>query len=298
MKITLSRMLVVTLLLSFFGCGKELSYEKGTGSNNGGTGPFRATIDGVNWVATDATINVLVLNGAINITGTSSDNKAITISLLAQDPGTYILDANSLGIATLDEAGSGGPVSFTTQSGDTSQAGGTVVITEIDNINKTITGTFSFKVYDPASGVTKVIAEGVFDHLPFSNMLPPRNSTDTFSVKIAGTQFVASSIAATNVSGSIFVQGASSDGSNFVGLLMPQNVQPGSYTLDFNGGQYIGQYSPDPSTILISQGNGTLTIIDNNTSTKRITGTFSFVASDVTQTQSVNLTEGYFSVGY
>jgi len=298
MKITLSRMLIVALLLSFFGCGKELSYEKGTGGNNGGTGPFRAMIDGVNWVATDASINVLVLNGAINITGTSSDNKAITISLLAQNPGTYILDANSLGIGTLDEVESGGPVSYTTQSGDTSQAGGTVVITSIDNSNKTITGTFSFKVYDPASGVTKVISEGVFDHLPYSNMLPPANSADTFSVKIGGTQFVASSIAATNVSGSIFVQGASSDGSNFVGLLMPQNVQPGSYTLDFNGGQYIGQYSPDPSTILISQGNGTLTIIDNNTTTKRITGTFSFVASDVTQTQSVNLTEGYFSVGY
>jgi hypothetical protein len=298
MKIRLSRVLAAILLLSFFSCGKELSYEKGTGGNSGGTGVFRAKIDGVDWVATDASINVIVLSGAISITGTSSDNKAITMTLLAPGTGTYVLDANSAGLGTLDEAELGGPVTYTTQGGDTSQAGGSVVITSIDANSKTISGTFSFKVYDPNSGVTKVISEGVFENLPYSNTLPPAPTTDTFSVKIGGTLFVASSIASTNVSGSLFLQGASSNGTNFVGLLMPQNVQPGSYTLDFNTGQYIGQYSPDPSTILISQGNGTLTITENNTTTKRITGTFSFVASDVNQTQSVNLTEGFFSVGY
>ena len=287
------------LLFSFFSCSKEHSLEKPIGSGGNNTGNFRAKIDGTDWVAVDNTISVTVLSGLINITGTSSDNKAITLTILSDQPGTYTFDQNSSSLASLDEVELGGPVSFTTnQSSDPAQSGGTVTITHIDQTNKTISGTFSFNGFDSNSGVKKVITEGVFQNLPYSNSLPPASSTDTLTVKIGGVPFTAASIAAPIISGSLFVQGAASNGTSFVGLYMPQNVQPGTYTLDFFGGTFIGQYSPDPNTILVSQGKGTLTIIENNTTTKRIKGNFSFEASDVSNTQTVLLTEGYFSVGY
>ena len=243
----------------------------------------------------------MILSGIININGTSSDGKMISITLVAQAPGTYTVDANSPGVAAYNEPSNGVNISYSTnQSNDPTLSGGSVTITEIDQNNKTISGTFSFNGYDVSSGsgVKKVISEGVFDKLPFITTLPPASNADTFKVKIDGVDFSAASIAAPIISGQLLVQGAASDGSNFVGILMPQNVQPGSYTLDFFGGNFIGEYNPDANTALLSQGNGTLTIIENNTTTKRIKGTFSFVASDIANTKTAQLTEGFFSVRY
>jgi len=289
------------VLFFLFGCNKELSYEIPlNGGNNNVSGDFRAKIDGVQWVAADNAKSATLLSGVIYITGVSSDNKVITITLFGQTTGTYPLDQNSTGIAAYNEITNGIVTSSfaTNESSDPSKASGSVTITEIDATNKTITGTFYFNGYDANAGTGKVITEGVFNKLPYGTTLPPAKITDTFKVKIGGVDFSASSIAAPIVSGQLFVQGAASDGSNFVGLYMPQNVSPGTYTLDFFGGTFIGEYSPDANTTLVSQGNGTLTILENNSTTKRIKGNFSFVASNVAQTQSAQLTEGYFSVGY
>ncbi|MBS1596652.1 MAG: hypothetical protein JST75_00395 [Bacteroidetes bacterium] len=296
-RIGLSHVALGVLLLSFFSCSKELSNEA-LENGKGVAGSFRAKIDGASWVATN-NISATVLTGLINITGTSSDGKTINISLLAGATGTYALDENSDGLASLNQTEATGPAIYgTNQSSDPAKSSGTVTITSIDQTNKTISGTFSFNGYDDATTVTKVVTEGVFDRLPYSSTLPPASITDTFKVKINGTSFTASSIAAPIVSGSFFVQGAASDGSNFVGLYMPENVQPGTYTLDIFGGVFVGQYSPDPSTLLVSMGDGTLTVIENNSTTKRIRGSFSFKAVDASNTQSAQLTEGYFSVGY
>jgi hypothetical protein len=74
-------------------------------------------------------------------------------------------------------------------------------------------------------------------------------------------------------------------------------ITPGSCTLDFLGGQYIGLYNPNTTTTLAST-SGTLTIFEHNKSTKRIRGNFNFVAEPVLGGASVPLTEGYFSVKY
>jgi len=293
--------LTMLLLLSLFGCYKELSYEIPVNNgNNSIAGDFRAKIDGVQWVAASNTKGATILFGAINITGVSSDNKMVTITLGGQTTGTYILNQNSIGIAAYNEIANGTITqSFSTnQSSDPSKSGGSVTVTEIDSVHKTITGTFRFNGYDGNTDAQKVITEGIFNKLPYGTSLPPANNTDTFNVKIGGVDWLPPSIAAQIISGHLYIQGSTLDGSSSVGLYMPQNVQPGSYTLDFLGGAYFGQYSPNSGNILVSQGNGTLTILENNATTRRIKGNFSFTASDQTLTQSVQLTEGYFSVGY
>jgi len=294
MRTRLIQLLAALSILFVASCSKELSRETPTNSGKP-TGDFRAKIDGVDWVAADDSKSATILSGVINVTGTSADGKSISITILGDATGSYTVDANSTGIAEYDDSDG----SFSTnQSTDPAKAGGTVVITEIDEANKTISGTFVFNGYDPNTGTTKVITEGIFQKLPYSTTLPPASITDTLTAKIDGVDFKATSIAAPIISGNLFVQGAASDGTHFVGIYMPQGVQPGSYTLDFYGATYIGQYSPDAGTVLVSQGNGTLTIIENNSTTRRIKGTFNFTASDISNTKTAQITEGYFSVGY
>jgi hypothetical protein len=48
----------------------------------------------------------------------------------------------------------------------------------------------------------------------------------------------------------------------------------------------------------ISQTGGTVTIISNNTTTRRISGTFNFVATPVGSGPMANLTQGYFAANY
>ncbi len=292
-------------LISFFSCQKELSYEGGAGggNNNGNgdttAGDFRAKIDGVQWEAAANMKNALVLNGLIIISGVSSDNKIITINLAEQTTGTYFLNQNTPDAASYTEITNGATITYSTnQNGDTSLSGGSVTITEIDMVNQTISGTFSFNGYDQNTSSKKVVTEGVFTKLPFTKTLPPAKSTDTFNVQIGDTPWVAKSILTSINAGQILVQGLELDASKSVSLYMPQNVGTGTYPFNYFQSTYVGVYSPNISTILVSQGGGALTIIENDITNRRIKGSFDFAAYNLTLTDSVQLSQGYFSVGY
>ena len=156
MKLGLFHVLTGIMLISLFGCNKELSYEIPKNGGNNTTGDFRAKIDGVQWIAADNTKSASILNGIINITGVSSDNKMITITLVAQTTGTYPVDVNAPGIAAYNEITNGSVTASyaTNESSDPALSGGSVTITEIDQNQKTISGTFHFNGYD-ASSATK-----------------------------------------------------------------------------------------------------------------------------------------------
>lgn len=294
------------ILLSFLGCQKDLSYERpANGNNNGGQAYFRANVDGVQWQALDSETFVTILYGTITIIGTDSNGNAINIFLASAATGTYSLDSGSLSNAEYSEYNSGNSILFSTnQSKNTSLAGGSVVVTEIDTVNKTISGTFQFNGYNMGTGSKKGITEGVFNKLPYANMLPPASSTDTFTATINGAAWVAKSIsnAVTTIDTSstlqLIIQGSQLDGTQLLALFIPMNVGPGTYPLDFSGGFYYGAYSPDLTTFMVSQNNGTVTILENNSTTRRIRANFSFIATSLIGNQSAQITNGYFSVGY
>jgi hypothetical protein len=190
------------------------------------------------------------------------------------------------------------PYAYTTNQGDTSVAGGIVIISKIDKQKKTISGNFQFKLYREIDNKQLKITEGVFENLSYSTTLPPANSTDTFQVKIDGVLWKGKSISAGLVSGNIYVTASELDLSKSVGLAMPQDVTPGTYDLNFFGGTFIGNYNPSDTKFLFSE-NGTLTVIENNKSSKRVRGNFNFTARDLLGAgDSAKLTEGYFSVKY
>jgi hypothetical protein len=283
--------------LGLFSCRKETSVEDKVALS----GDFRAQINGVQWIAADATKGASMLAGLINITGISSDNKQLSITLTDTIPGVYTLDQASSSYAAYADNDSSDIYAFSTnQGGDTTQAGGQALITGIDRVNKTITGTFSFKLFREIDGHQKTVANGVFYKLPYVSSLPAASKTDTINGKIDGAVWVGQSIDAQSSSGSqLAIIGSLLDGTRTVGLIMPSGATAGAHTLSVSTTDYIGLYSPTPGVNLASS-SGVVTILSNNTTTQRIRGNFQFRASDPLggTTPSHDLTSGFFSVYY
>ncbi|MBN8855355.1 MAG: hypothetical protein BGO55_27095 [Sphingobacteriales bacterium 50-39] len=285
------------ILLAVTSCRKETSVE-GPGFL-GGT--FMATIDGSQWIAADTQKSATIVGGLINLTGISADKQQISITLNDTLPGTYKLTQQSTSIAVYGNIDSSNTLAFTTNQGkDSTQAGGTVTVINIDAIKQTITGTFSFTVFRDVDGKQKTITDGVFYQLPYTSSLPPSNSGDTMTADIDGQHWAAKSILSSSLSNVLVLNGSFLNGTQSVSLLMPQNIQVGGpYTLDYTTFTYYGFYSPQISGGFASN-SGHLTILLNDAANKRIRGNFDFHAADPTgqSTETHQLTNGFFSVGY
>lgn len=287
-------------------CQKEVDSSILGNTNNPATGNFKAKIDGTQWVANSATGASRML-GFITINGRSTDKKYVTIAVKDSGVHNYTLDENSLNVASYIDSNLTNTFNFSTNQGvNPGDAGGVVNVTSIDAVNKTISGTFSFRVFRQFDNTQRTFTEGTFTNIPYVTSLPPSSSTDTFRVKIAGTMWTPPTVVASKTPAvppllpKIAITGTSADGTKSVGMFMPDNIVPGNYNFDLFGGIYLGLYNPDTNPNN-SQGalSGTLTILSHNTATRRIRGNFNFHAEALLNPLLfTELTEGYFSVGY
>jgi Family of unknown function (DUF6252) len=287
---------LLVLAVTVTSCQKEISEETGAGPSTGVNGVLKMKIDGQQWVA-DEVAGASILGGFIAITGISKDNKTFLIQVEDLGVTTYQLDQQSLGGAALTDENEINQNSYTTNQGlDLNDAGGQVVITKIDQTKKTITGTFSFKMFRDIDSKQLVITEGVFEDLKYTTELPPTTGSD-LSVKIDGTAWAGKSVAGLAQSGTLTISATELDLSKTVGLSMPSDITPGTY--DFSQfGPYIGLYLKGTS-VFLGATSGKLIISEHNTATKTIKGTFNFTAEEVTGGTAVSqLTEGVFSVKY
>jgi hypothetical protein len=292
--------------LLMVGCGWIGSCKKETSIENGSTvgGNFTAVINGVKWAAASTQEQATILRGLINITGVSTDNQEISISITDTAAGVYVLNAQTPSIAVYASADSSNLYAYSTsQSTDTSKAGGMVTITSIDTVHKTITGTFAFNVTRTYDNQVKNITSGVFNQIPYSTSLPAGSPADTVTAAIDGGDWAAESIQASTLDGTLTLVGASADGSQSVALIFPDYTTPGNYPLSSSSAipSYLAVYdlvangsnTADPGT------SGSITVISNNTTTKRMTGTFQFSTDDPNVPSSEHsIVNGYFSVYY
>jgi hypothetical protein len=289
------------LLSTLWSCRKETSTENPNGVNPGtAAGSFTAQIDGVTWTAADSAKGASILGGQIILIGISSDNQQMSITLSDTVPGVYTLNQTSASLAAYGSNDSSSQYLFASYKGsDTSQAGGTVTVTEIDKTNQTISGTFSFKLYRDIDGHQKTVKNGVFNKLPYISSLPPAGNGDTLTANIDGVNWSAESILASALSNQLIISGSALDGSKSVELVMPLDILPGSYTLDYRGLTYYGLYNP-VTTVGLASAAGNLTILANESSIHRVRGTFQFQAIDPLGLGNPphQLNNGYFSVTY
>ena len=293
----LTHIMSVLVVLVLFSCRKEVSTENPNGRN----GTFTAQIDGVQWIAADSLKGAAIAAGFINIFGISSDKKQLNIILNDTIPGVYTLNQNTTSVAAYASQDSADLYTYTTNQGsDTAQGGGTVTVTQIDPVGRTITGTFSFNVYRDEDGKQKKITEGVFFKLPYTNSLPEANKGDTMQAAIEGQKWIARSIQASNFSNTLVINGSALNGSQAITLIVPFDIAAGGpYLFDYMQFTYTGIYSPVINSTFGSA-SGTLNILENDPTTGRIRGNFEFLAEDPTlqDPKTYQLTNGYFSVQY
>ena len=294
---SITRLCFVLLTMAMVSCQKEISTELGLGGTPTVTGSLRMKVDGSQWIANRVS-GASLIAGFANISGTSTDGKSLSLTLSDTVPGTYILDQASFSAAGYTDSLDLGGLTYSSNGGkDTTQAGGIVIVTAIDKINKTISGTFHFKAYREFDTKQKLITEGVFDKLPYVSSLPAANLTDTFHVKVDNVDVVAKSISGTLSGTNIILSGSELDLTKLVALSMPSNITTGTYIMNPATATYVGIYSPAISSIMTSL-SGTLTILEHNTTTKRLRGNFNFIAIDLISSKTSVLTAGYFSVVY
>lgn len=297
--------LLAASLFTLGSCTKELSQESPV-QQLPGPGNFYATIDGGSWKADSAQVAIVDDSGIVTITGISKSLEEVSMVLPGFLKGVYAVNGQSTGYALYASLQGGSVDPFLSNgSTDASKAGGTVSLTSIDTVNHTVSGTFQFKLFRVSDLTTETVTAGVFNNIPYinSNSIPPivpptGLNADTLIASVNTVSWIAAQVLVTDTSGLLVIAGTSSDGQQTLGLYMPSSVTAGTYTLDFNTGVYLGSYSPDPLTLLVAQGNGSLTIISNDTVNRHISGRFNFVGISLTNNSSANLTNGYFSVNY
>jgi Family of unknown function (DUF6252) len=145
-------------------CHKYTSIENG----NGLPADMVASINGVSWAAADSTQTATLSQGQVTISGISADGGEISITLNDTVVGLYVLNQTSASLAVYANLDSVGSYAWSTNQGsDTAQAGGTVDVTAINAVNRTISGIFSFKAYRNSDGSQKDITAGVFYNIPY-----------------------------------------------------------------------------------------------------------------------------------
>jgi hypothetical protein len=290
-------------LFSLGSCTKEFSYEN-PALNQSGSGNFYATIDGEPWQADSLQMAIVADSGIVTITGISKTQDEISMVLPGFQKGVYAVNGQSVGFALFTSLQvTAADLYLTNTSTDASKAGGTVSLTTIDTVNKTISGTFQFNLYQETNMTTKTVTGGVFNNIPYTGVVsspsgpPVGDSADTLIATIDSVNWNASQISVVPQGGVLVIIGFSADGQQSMALSMPESVSAGTYTLDVNSGIYMAYYI-DGLTTFVSEGNGSLTVIANDTVNKRINGRFNFVGASQTDNSSDKITNGYFSVKY
>lgn len=285
-------------VVNLFSCQKEISWDDFPASGN-----FKAKINGTQWVANELT-SANRFAGFISLMGKSTDKKMLIITLTDSGVHRYTLNENTMNIGIFIDSNSTNTSPFTTNQGNISQSGGEVNITSIDTANKKMSGTFSFKVYRIADDSIINFTQGSFTNLTYATGLPPAGNTpDTFRVKINGVLWVPpvilSAVPPAPYNNNLSVSGMDQATFKTVGINMPSDITPGTYSFSLLGPQY-GVYAVDndPNNLKLAT-LGQLIILEHIPASRRIRGNFNFIASDILNPLNVALlTEGYFSVTY
>lgn len=311
MRLFLVTTLAITTFLFFSACQKEADFDPNNPNRPQDSlpanipdadGTLKAKIDGAQWIA-DKAAGAARMQGLISIGGISNDKRYLTITLTDSGVHRYVLSDVAVNAAALVDSTQPNPFAYASNQGEyPAQAGGEVNITAIDTEKKTISGTFSFKLFRETDNASRVVTEGAFTNLKYMTELPPSAATDTFRVKIDGTSWTPTSVTgiAVPILNQIAVNATDATGSKTVGLAFPSGITPGGYTFDILGATYVGLYNPDtdPNHSKASV-SGTLTILEHNVATRRIRGNFAFRGEELTNPQNgAEITEGYFSVVY
>lgn len=297
-----TRLILFLTVFAFTSCEVEpidsaINLEDMNTSSQQGVGAavFKADFNGKTWNADDvaATLseNFMVISG-IKING-----EGFGFLINASATGTYAANQNYLAYSPANTEYGYDSVNVENPDENT----GYITITNIDKVNKTISGNFQFKGYwsnsEDTSKAPIQFTNGVFTNIPY---ITQAETGDTFYAKVDGKEFVDVDLL-TFVIGSGSTDwisiGAQDSNLNGISVDVRNDVKAGNtYDITGNINTDFAQayYTIGDSGEELDVVSGSVTIISKTDT--RIKGTFHFIATNGTITKTI--TEGSFDVEY
>jgi hypothetical protein len=245
----------------------------GNNNNNNGQPSLTATFNNQNFTATG--FQALKTGGAIIIQGFRSNGSNFTFALSGTTTGTYL--ANDINHMIYYQPAGTDFVYWGYHPSDASANTGAVVITNIDTVNKTISGTFQFTGFwsntdDNLPSIS--FTNGVFNNIPYTE---DAMGDDEFTATVNGqnfeTNFISTGEIGTGSQSFIFVSGIDVNG-NVINVNMKSILGPGTYSITTNIGSDDVQlaYQIPSQDFEAFATSGSVTIIEKTD--ERIKGTF------------------------
>ena len=300
----------IFLIVTFFSCTNEpidsaINLDD-FGGNNNQPAVFKADFSGTTWTAT--TYQAVISSNSIQIVGTKPNGDTFAFMIEGNAVGNYAANSNLL---TFTPSGSEFGY-WSVNNSNPAENTGSISITNIDTVNKKISGTFVYKGYWSDTTTTSILpvqfTNGVFTNIPYTSSTPPPSNyyvraTQDGVAKDWSTAITASYVLPAPNARSLDIiglNGASSIGlhiSNDTGAAITTGVYPFVFvSVGCNYSEGTTMFSTDYSNSTISSGNITITEFD--TTSKTIKGTFNFTGKDNAMTSSKVFTNGEFYVHY
>lgn len=283
----MNRTLVVIFFIScFVSCKKDTDVRT--------SGNMQANVDGAPWTATRSTAAYRAA-GLLTITGVNVDGQLLSIKLIDSGVHRYTLSTTSANVATWIDSTQ---TDLTPYKSNNGPVGGEVEVTSIDVSKSTVSGTFSFSAMRNSDNGQRTFTEGSFSNIGYISSAPPAQSTDTLTVEINNASWTPASITTGISNGQLLITSEKNNGSEALGLSFPTNAGPGTYDIDPQG-NYVAAFNADNDPTHATVGvSGTINILENSASARRVRGTFEFLSQSQSGSFSLTLTDGYFSVSY
>lgn len=238
---------------------------------------LQANIDNRFYASNDARAS-LNEDGSLTIQGFTQD-ESLTLKLSRLAEGNFGIGENKPNYAVFEDMG--GNIYTTRPDGE-----GIISISEMNETNKTISGTFHFNAFLPGID-TIYVSKGVLHNISYTGgeILDPNNA-GTFSAKVNGNPFSPITVTSRDTGNTIITSGVGVNST--IVISVPSNVEPGIYTIP--GGGFVAKYqgANGPETT----DGGEITIVEHNTTEKTIKAAFSFL------TNRSEVTLGAFNVAY
>ncbi len=251
-------------------------------------------VDGEQWISVVPL--AFVTNNHLLISAVSLDDELVSLSISDATEGTYSLNPNLANVIAYEETGDDATLAFASNRNTSNTNYGTVVITNHDLVNKTISGTFETEVHRSSDGAIRTITEGSFNNLAYSEVFFP--TATQLSATIDSTIFAATVISDSLALGNLFVHGGDSIQNKIIELSFPTTIAIGVYDLGSPGlSDYSAQYHLDSITSMPAD-SGQLLITEHLITDKYIKGIFNFDATESGGTQTANISNGFFELTY
>lgn len=293
--------LVLFSALAITSCGEDITLNPGNGGQFTDS-DLRMSFENTAFVADEVTANVA--GGAITFTATRGttgemltmtlNQTALTLSNMEVSP-PNLFAYNNVSMTYMESAAGDQYVNVNPATGQTT---GSMVITEVDIANRTISGHFAFVGYSADDAIafhggsfSNVIYTG--GSLPQPTLVAPQlPDTQFLKAKVNGGEVIQFGfLSAQPASGNLVLSGGTQNPLTNLSITVPQNIAPGTYSFGTAPAPNTayGMYNMN-NTAHVSQ-SGTLTITTNNEDV--IQGNFSFTATSA-ENATVEITEGQF----